>query len=43
MWCVARFGTFVQFKKPENYPWRSVPFVKPKGVPFIKLKETLLH
>ena len=24
MWCVARFGRFVQFKKREKHPWRSV-------------------
>ena len=28
MWCVARFGTFVQFKKREKHPWRSVNFGK---------------
>ena len=28
MWCVARFGAIVQFKKPEKHPWRSVNFSK---------------
>ena len=24
IWCAARFGPFVQFKKHEKHPWRSV-------------------
>ena len=40
---LCHLAPFVQFKKPENNPWRSVPFIKLKGVPFIKLKEALLH
>ena len=31
MWCVARFGTNVQFKKREKHPWRSANFSKVVG------------
>ena len=40
MWCFARFGTFVQFKKREKHPWRSVIFSKVAG---FLLKVTLLY
>ena len=29
LWCIARFGTFVQFKKCEKHPWRSVTVSPP--------------
>ena len=32
MWCVARFVPFVQFKKREKHPWRSVNFSKVAGL-----------
>ena len=34
---------FVQFKKPEKHPWRSVNFSKVAGWPAALLKLTLLH
>ena len=38
MWCVAGFLPFIQFKKREKHPWKSVTFSKVAG-----LKVTLLH
>ena len=31
MWCVARFGSILQFKKREKHPWRNVNFSKVAG------------
>ena len=51
MWRFARFGSFVQFKKPGKHPWRSVTFnkvsdlkLKPGTLENLELKPgTLLH
>ena len=31
IWCLARFGTFVQLKKREKQPWRGINFGKVAG------------
>ena len=44
MWCVAQFGTILQFKKREKHPWRNVDFRKVAGFkPATLLKLSLLH